>query len=195
MARARDEKKRDIIIKVSKKLFAKNGFFNSSIADIVKETGLPVGTIYTYFASKDEIVRAIVDEGWADLQGRLLSSLEASPTVREKLKILLEKFLPELFNDIELIHILLAEAIDFTRIEEKVENLSDLIFSIIKEHMEHAIMDSVLTRQGLRTALVIYFLGILNAVKISRSASIGITAEDILDFIKQTIESSLKISL
>ena len=63
MARMKDETKRQSILESSKMLFSQKGFFNTSISNIVRETGFPVGTIYTYFKSKDEIVRSIVEEG------------------------------------------------------------------------------------------------------------------------------------
>ncbi len=71
MSRTRDENKRIAILQASKMLFAQKGFFNTSIADIVRETGMTVGVIYTYFTSKDAIVRSIVEEGWAELYARL----------------------------------------------------------------------------------------------------------------------------
>jgi len=193
MARARDGKKRDIIIKAAKTLFSTRGFFNSSIADIVKDTGLPVGTIYTYFTGKEEIVRTIVDEGWEDLYNRLVNCMATQLTVEERLRLLLDKFLPELFGDIEFIHILLSEAIDLTRIQEKVDQLSGLIYLLIKEHIDAKQINWDITQNSMKTALVVYFLGILNAVKLSTST--GITTPEILAFIKQTIASSLKINL
>ena len=195
MARARDEKKRQTIIKAAKGLFASHGFFNTSVADIVKACGLPVGTIYTYFSSKDEIVRAIVDEGWADLHTRLKNLLAESNDVTVRLQSLLHNFLPELFEDIDLINILLSEAIDLTRIEEKVEQLSALIYSIIKQPLAFQTSSSDFTPQSMKTALVVYFLGILNAVRITRAAHIGINDADILAFVRQTIAASLKIDL
>ena len=37
------------------------GFGNASIADIAKEAGVPLGNVYYYFKTKDEIGRAIVE--------------------------------------------------------------------------------------------------------------------------------------
>lgn len=62
MAKMKSEKRRMLILKTAKGLFSKHGFFNTSISDIVKACGLPVGSIYTYFSSKEGIVKTIVDD-------------------------------------------------------------------------------------------------------------------------------------
>lgn len=195
MARAKDENKRATILQSSKMLFAQKGFFNTSISDIVRETGLPVGSIYTYFKSKDEIVRVIVEEGWSDLHTRLKSALSSSISPELKLKVLIEKFLPELLNDLELINILLAEAIDYTKIEEKIEQLTNMIFSIIKTLSPKKESFREFTKTTMQAGLMVYFLGILNAVKLSRSTSIGIKVSDIMNFVKISIENSMDIKL
>jgi len=43
------------ILKVSKKLFLKNGFRNTTTRDIAREAGITLSNLYHYFASKDEL--------------------------------------------------------------------------------------------------------------------------------------------
>ncbi|HUZ18330.1 MAG TPA: TetR/AcrR family transcriptional regulator [Spirochaetia bacterium] len=74
----KDESKRAAILECCKKLFSQRGFYNTSISDIVKETGLPVGTIYTYFTSKEAIVQDIVEEGWTDFFGRVQQAVTSA---------------------------------------------------------------------------------------------------------------------
>jgi AcrR family transcriptional regulator len=165
-------------------LFSQKGFFGTSISDIVRESGLPVGTIYTYFESKEAIVRTIVEEGWADLYGRLQAALSQARSPEEAFQALLDRFVPEVLGDLDLINILLAEAIDYTRIEEKLEKLVDLLYPLLKSipRVEQALQG--LSRRTLTSALAIYFLGILNAAKISRSRNIGLKLSDITGFLK-----------
>jgi AcrR family transcriptional regulator len=42
--------------------FARDGFHRATMQDICREAGLSPGAIYSYFASKDELVEAIADE-------------------------------------------------------------------------------------------------------------------------------------
>jgi AcrR family transcriptional regulator len=183
MAREKDENKRIAVLQSSKLLFSSKGFVNTSIADIVRETGMSVGTIYTYFKSKDEIVRAIVEEGWSSLYSRIEAAMAGAESTQARLKLLVEVFLPELLQDLPLINILLSEAIDYTRLEEKVEKVTDLVFSLLKSERPEAQGWPGVSRQMLRTGLIVVFLGVLNAVKIVRRSSLGIRTEDIIGFV------------
>jgi AcrR family transcriptional regulator len=191
----RDETKRQSIIQSSKMLFSQKGFFNTSISDIVKETGFPVGTIYTYFQSKDEIVRVIVEEGWADVYQRLEAALSTRDKAEDKLRLLIEAFLPELLQDLELISILLSEAIDYTHIEEKLEKLTDLISALIRPLVRDQSMLQRFPRRSMEAAVAVIFLGVMNAVKVARSSSIGLKVSDITGFLKVLIESSFDLEL
>jgi len=193
MARMKDETKRENIMEAAKTLFARQGFFNTSISDLVRETGFPVGTIYTYFKSKEEIIRTIVEEGWTDLYSRLEELVAAPGHPAAKIKEITGRFIPELLNDLDFITILLSEGIVYTRIEEKLEILTDLLISLIKSASKTHMLLPGFNRATLQTAVAVYFLGLLNTVKITRSSAIGIRVTDVLNFLELTIESSLNL--
>ena len=94
---------------------------------------MPVGTIYTYFKKKDDILTAILDEGWTDLAFSLERIAGLKKSGIERLTIIVEEFLPVILEDLALINILLTEAIELTRIEEKMDRITDIIFSIIRQ--------------------------------------------------------------
>jgi AcrR family transcriptional regulator len=193
VARSKDENKRSMILQSAKALFAQKGFYNTSISDIVEETELPVGTIYTYFKNKEEIVRVIVEEGWQNLLGRLENEFSGVSTNREKVKILINRFLPELLTDLDLINILITEAIDYTKIEEKIETLTQKIFTTIRPLARSNEIFQHFDRKTMYAALMVYFLGIMNAAKIAKDSSIGVETEDILRFVEMTIENVMDI--
>jgi len=195
MARLKDENKRALILESSKMLFSQQGFFNTSISDIVKETNLPVGSIYTYFSSKDEIMKVIVEEGWHDLYERLLETVSSQESDESKLKAIIEKFLPEILKDVDLINILLSEAIAFTRIEEKIEVLSTMIYELIRSISKKKPALDGFNKRFIETALMVFFLGILNAVRVARASSLNIKETDIINFLKISIENSMDIKL
>jgi AcrR family transcriptional regulator len=53
--------RRDQIVDAAIVRFAANGFQATGMADVIAESGMSAGAVYRYFASKDELVRAIVD--------------------------------------------------------------------------------------------------------------------------------------
>jgi AcrR family transcriptional regulator len=195
MARSKSEDKRALILLTSKTLFARKGFFNTSISDIVKETGLPVGSIYTYFKNKEEIVKVIIDEGWDDLHTRLQANFLSTQDPLDKMRIILEDFLPELFEDLDLITILLGEAVDYTKLEEKLEELTEIIFSILKSLSGNNDYGTTLSKKDMETALIVYFLGILHAARLAKSTDISITLEDIMRFVKTTIKEAMDVNI
>lgn len=184
-----------MILQTSKTLFAQKGFFNTSISDIKKETGLPVGSIYTYFKNKEEIVKVIIDEGWEDIHTRLQSSFLSTNNPHEKMKIIIDDFLPELFEDLDLISILLGEAVDYTRLEEKLEKLTTLIFSILRSIPGNSEFAATMSQKDMEAALIVYFLGILHAARLAKSTSIDISQEDLIRFLKITIKNAMEVDL
>ncbi len=195
MARMKDESKRAAILLSSKMLFSHKGFYNTSISDIVRETGLPVGTIYTYFRSKDDIVQDIVKEGWEEFYTRLERALRETPSPEERFRLLIDEFIPELLGDLDFINILLSEALSYTRIEEKIEKITDLVFGLLASLTTDSGALRGLARRDVEALLAIFFMGILSAVKLARTSSISMTTEDILGSVKKVIQSSLRIAL
>ena len=153
MARMKDETKRQSILESSKMLFSLRGFFNTSISDIVRETGFPVGTIYTYFKSKDEIIKCIVEERWQQWYDQLEQAPASEDSPEAKIRVLFDRFIPELFEDLDFINILFTEALQYTRIEEKLEKLTDLAFSLLKPLTPNSRMLQGLSRGSLQAAL------------------------------------------
>ena len=52
---------RDRIVRAATAVFAEHGFHRATMQDIVRESGLSVGAIYTYFRSKSELILAGCD--------------------------------------------------------------------------------------------------------------------------------------
>lgn len=53
--------KREAILRAAIKVFARNGYFNSKVADIAKEAKVADGTVYLYFKNKDDVLHSIFD--------------------------------------------------------------------------------------------------------------------------------------
>ncbi|NIV32153.1 MAG: TetR family transcriptional regulator [Anaerolineae bacterium] len=50
------------IVHAALRLFATRGYYHTSIADILRESGCTRGTLYYYFSSKEELGYAVIDE-------------------------------------------------------------------------------------------------------------------------------------
>ena len=143
MARPKDADKRQLILAKAKRLFAERGYERSSMSALASFIGIPVGSLYTYFPSKEALLGVIIEEGWSEFSSYLQEGLGQSPASRgaglAKLAFLIRRALPALFKDMDLIAILLGQAGSATRLKEKLDFLASLIASIIAECMEEKI--------------------------------------------------------
>lgn len=64
MARHPDMDKRRRILDEAFRLFGELGYRNTTIKLVAAESGVAPGTIYTYFADKEDLFRAAVQDGW-----------------------------------------------------------------------------------------------------------------------------------
>ncbi|WP_394833749.1 TetR/AcrR family transcriptional regulator [Pendulispora rubella] len=67
----RAERTRAKLVTAARKVFEKHGVLETRIVDIAKEAGVAVGSFYTYFESKDELLREVA----ASLYGELIPPL------------------------------------------------------------------------------------------------------------------------
>jgi AcrR family transcriptional regulator len=62
MARSADPHRRETILRAATEVFTEQGFSDTRLADIAQRAGVVVSTLYLYFGSKEEMVRAIARE-------------------------------------------------------------------------------------------------------------------------------------
>ncbi len=72
--------KRSRLLSAAVDLAYQNGFGATSLADIAREAKVPLGNVYYYFKTKDEIGEAIVELRLAELSARRQTQDEQLPT-------------------------------------------------------------------------------------------------------------------
>ncbi len=71
---AKKIRSKKIIIKSAIELFSKKGLKNTSVADIMNESELGIGTFYNYFQSKDELLRSLLNHIALDIRQYFLKT-------------------------------------------------------------------------------------------------------------------------
>src|SRR5579859_1026715 len=86
---AQKESRRQEILEAALRCFSRDGFHNTTTGDIVRESGVSQGTLYLYFATKDDVIVALANDRQ---QGNALVSalVEGEPDPVEGLWLLLE---------------------------------------------------------------------------------------------------------
>ena len=130
--------KRELILKAATRVFARNGYFNSKVADIASAAKVADGTVYLYFKSKDEILHSIFDQNMADAirSGRELIKDAVDP--REKLRRIAKLHLERLGADRDLAVVFQVELRGSTKFMEEFSAAGfaeylDLLCSIFRE--------------------------------------------------------------
>lgn len=78
--------KREAILRAATRVFARNGYFSSKVADIARAADVADGTVYLYFKSKEEILHSIFDQNMAEAIAACRQLIENSRDPREKLR-------------------------------------------------------------------------------------------------------------
>jgi AcrR family transcriptional regulator len=79
---AQKEGRRQEILAAALRCFARNGFHNTTIADVVRESGVSQGAFYLYFETKDDVIAALADDrSQGDALINAIAGAEADPVV------------------------------------------------------------------------------------------------------------------
>ena len=81
----KEQKKRDIALSC-KELILNNGINNLTVSQVAKAAGIGKGTIYEYFANKDEIVFELVNILMLKHSEKLKSKLDKQKSTKEKIR-------------------------------------------------------------------------------------------------------------
>lgn len=87
VSQAHEQEVRERIVVAATRVFGTKGYQGATIADVVRESGLSVGAIYTYFSGKDELFRQSCDLIAAQGLEELAIRLAPATTTAERLTI------------------------------------------------------------------------------------------------------------
>lgn len=82
----RQESARRRILQAAKGVFIDKGFDRATVDDVATAAGFSAGSIYTYFASKDELIRASIDAGAREETELLLAETRSVGSIPERLE-------------------------------------------------------------------------------------------------------------
>lgn len=97
---AHEQDVRDRILAAATKVFSEKGYHSSTIQDVVRESGLSVGAIYTYFSGKEELIRLSCDQIATRGLEQLAERLAPATSTAERLGIAIRLYV-ETIDDYE----------------------------------------------------------------------------------------------
>ncbi len=81
------------ILAAALKLFVEQGYFNTNVPDLSRESKCSVGSIYHTFKNKEEVAVALYNEGLNAFRQALLFSIKDKTDVEDVLKTVVKSFL------------------------------------------------------------------------------------------------------
>ncbi len=104
--RQKPEERLADIINVSRKHFTKNGFEQTSMADVAKEIGIVEGTIYRYFKTKREVLVKAIETWYQEALTDYDENLSGIVGIKNRLRFMIWHHLTTLKKDPELANLM-----------------------------------------------------------------------------------------
>ena len=147
----------DRILMAGKRLFARNGYENTSTVAISREAGTSESQMMKHFGSKQGLLAAIFDRGWAAIAERVQMA-QSSASLTQRLFGVLEAIAIELDNDSDLKEIMLLEAWRVRKdnrdvlLSQGFQRFADVVDGILSEMRDRGQIRSDVNLQAVRAA-------------------------------------------
>ena len=184
---------RDRILSSAKQLFARNGYENTSTVAIAREAGTSESQLMKHFGSKQGLLAAIFDRGWASIIERVQAAQAATPA--ERLLRVLEAMATELESDAGLRELMALEARRVRKdtrdvlISRGYQQFCDMVDSLLGEMRNQGQVRSDLNLDALRSAFIGMTEGLLRDRVVAKRSECR--AEYNLDDIRKVLETML----
>ena len=149
----------DRILMAAKRLFAQNGYENTSTVAIAREAGTSESQLMKHFGSKRGLLAVILDRGWAVIAGRVqILPNSASPV--DRLFSALETIIIELESDSDLKNLLLLETRRVRKdnrdvfVSQGFQQFADTVSSILSEMRDQGQLSPDLNLAAVRAAFI-----------------------------------------
>lgn len=125
------------ILEAAVKVFAEQGFYQSTISQIAREAGVADGTIYLYFKNKDDILVQFFTYKTKLVFDKFREEVDKADNCYDKLRNLIRRHLEEFQNDRNMAVLYQAETHQNSRlVEEQIKEMSKLYLDIVSEIVE-----------------------------------------------------------
>lgn len=161
--------RRDEILEAAEMCFARQGFHQTTIQDVIRESGLSAGCIYTHFASKEDLIQAIGERRHARDSALFAASGEEVQPL-ESLRAIARAFIHDLQKEKGLRSRrvalqLWAEALRDEVIHEQVTSgirkpISDIV-DLLRRGQRLGIIDAAINPRATARTIVAMFQGLV----------------------------------
>jgi TetR/AcrR family fatty acid metabolism transcriptional regulator len=147
-----------LILEAAVKVFAKQGFYQSTVAQIAKEAGVADGTIYLYFKNKDDILVSFFRYKTKMVFERFRAEVDKADTGLDKLRNLIRRHLTEFQRDRDMAILYQVGTHQIDRLaEDQIREMSKMYQDLVSEIVEAGQQEGTI-RRDLYVGLVKRFI-------------------------------------
>ena len=133
----RNSEKYHRILEAASKVFADQGFYQSTVAQIAKEAGVADGTIYLYFKNKDDILVQFYEFKTRQVFERFREAVDLAGTAEQKLRNLVRAHLEAFQKDPHMAIVYQTETHQRGELgRQQIKEMSKMYRDIISEVVE-----------------------------------------------------------
>jgi len=126
-----------LILEAAVKVFARQGFYQSTVAQIAKEAGVADGTIYLYFKNKDDILVQFFSYRTKQVFDRFRAEVKKADNTLDKLRNLIRRHLTEFQRDRDMAVVYQVETHQNSRLAEaQIREMSQMYQDLLAEIVE-----------------------------------------------------------
>lgn len=153
------------ILEAAVKVFAEQGFFQSTVSQIAKEAGVADGTIYLYFKNKDDILVQFFSYKTKQVFARFREEVDKADNTIDKFRNLIRRHLEEFQCDRNMAVVYQAETHQSSRLVEKqIKEMSKMYFDIVSEIIEQGQEEGVIKKDLYLSLVKRFILGAVDEV-------------------------------
>ncbi len=179
------------IFETAWELITEKGYHETTISHIAKAAGIGKGTIYEYFASKEELVASMVIHNLETQRQKTLEKLGKAVSAEDKLRIMGEADIEGalgLMRTMKLLQTL--KSFDHCQVKEEVFELMRERYLLVEEIMREGMTQGVFDLENPRHGAML-FLGTMNNTLMSNhfGGSLSIDPQEVLEFVLHKLKT------
>lgn len=161
--------RRDEILKAAEACVARQGFHQTTIQDVIRESGLSAGCLYSYFASKEDLIQAVGEYRHAR-DGALLVLADEDADPLDCLRAIARAFLGDLQKEqglrsrrvaLQLWAEALRDDIIRAQVTDGIRKPIAVIVKLLRRGQRLGVIDNAIHAQGVARTMVAMFQGVV----------------------------------
>ena len=135
----RKEARRRRLLGAALRILAERGYNDTSVDQIVAQARTSKSTFYEFFASKEDCVRAILDQEGGNLIETVLAAAARGGDHRDRMRHGIRAFIESCGRQRELAKVLLVESVGVSsRVDEARHDIEGRFAAMVEEEVRHA---------------------------------------------------------